>query len=219
MAEVFIRQPVLCQKLNRVLAFLGVVFMLGFAAIYAALRTRKKEGGNIRRDIESLRHTMEAFNRAIVDRDVELVEQGDALDQQVAGYQQQIEKLGSQVDELKPKPVTAPPPKRRTQVQRTIRLMKLEDPNIKIPLIFSGQKTLTLGTENTCDIHLDQLGVSGVHATLTKHGNGLLIKDCDSTNGTFINGDALDNGGEFLIPSGQEMSLRFGRSDVYIVTW
>jgi len=47
--------------------------------------------------------------------------------------------------------------------------------------------TATIGRESTCDLVLDDEGLSRVHARVTTDG-GLALEDLGSTNGTYVNG-------------------------------
>jgi hypothetical protein len=51
--------------------------------------------------------------------------------------------------------------------------------------------TLTIGRNKDCPICLNDQAVSKIHATLIIEGNRYSIKDEDSTNGTFINGNRI----------------------------
>ncbi|WP_460735371.1 FHA domain-containing protein [Lysobacter tyrosinilyticus] len=51
--------------------------------------------------------------------------------------------------------------------------------------------SLTLGRSPQCDIHLEDSGLSRIHAKLTPEEGGLLIEDQNSTNGSFINGTRI----------------------------
>jgi ABC-type multidrug transport system ATPase subunit len=51
--------------------------------------------------------------------------------------------------------------------------------------------TLTVGRGDECEIHLDGLLISNHHARISQTGNGLLIEDLNSTNGTYVNGQRI----------------------------
>lgn len=53
------------------------------------------------------------------------------------------------------------------------------------------KKRLVIGRLPQCDIQIDNLAVSGQHAVISKKRNKLVIKDLDSTNGTYINGQRV----------------------------
>lgn len=56
---------------------------------------------------------------------------------------------------------------------------------------FSLVKVRTnIGRRPNNDIHLDNLAISGEHATIVKMGSDYFIEDMDSTNGTLVNGEA-----------------------------
>ncbi|MHC5080231.1 MAG: FHA domain-containing protein [Planctomycetota bacterium] len=84
---------------------------------------------------------------------------------------------------------------------------------IKITLKFSGnlvdtyrfdKEMITIGRDPTCDVVLDNLGVSRQHAQIANHGGIFILQDLQSNNGTFIHGKRvkshnLNNGDEFSI--------------------
>lgn len=49
------------------------------------------------------------------------------------------------------------------------------------------QGPVTIGRSPECDIHINDLGLSRVHARLVPGEDGVHIEDLDSTNGTFLN--------------------------------
>jgi len=53
------------------------------------------------------------------------------------------------------------------------------------------KEVYTIGRQEGCDIHIDNLGVSRVHARLLKDGDGYLVEDMNSSNGTFVNGQRV----------------------------
>lgn len=61
-----------------------------------------------------------------------------------------------------------------------------------------------VGRESTCDIVLDSTQVSRRHCLLQVTERGLLVKDLESTNGTFVNGIPLTDG---YINDGNRLSL------------
>lgn len=50
------------------------------------------------------------------------------------------------------------------------------------------QGVLTVGRSPECDIHINDPGLSRIHARLVPTEDGVRIEDLESTNGTFING-------------------------------
>lgn len=54
------------------------------------------------------------------------------------------------------------------------------------------QERTTLGRRPTNDVVLDQLAVSGQHAVLTLRAGQVQVEDLGSTNGTYVNGAAVE---------------------------
>ena len=48
-----------------------------------------------------------------------------------------------------------------------------------------------LGRDPDCDFPIAHPSVSALHCELVLSNDGVLIHDCDSTNGTFVNGEAI----------------------------
>ncbi len=73
----------------------------------------------------------------------------------------------------------------------------------EIPL---GSETLTIGRDPSSGLRLDEPIVSSNHCRIEHERDGFVLVDCDSLNGTFINGSAtsrslLEHGDEILIGS------------------
>lgn len=49
----------------------------------------------------------------------------------------------------------------------------------------------TLGRHGDCTFRIDEPSVSGVHARIAVVASSFVVMDCDSTNGTFVNGEPL----------------------------
>jgi len=75
-----------------------------------------------------------------------------------------------------------------------------------------SQPEIILGREPACDFPLDDQTVSSRHARLSYHHQQWWLEDLASTNGTFLNGDALT--APVVITSGDE--LRLGQVGVKI---
>ncbi|HET6582208.1 MAG TPA: FHA domain-containing protein [Nannocystaceae bacterium] len=56
--------------------------------------------------------------------------------------------------------------------------------------VFPVHATATIGRESTCDLVLDDEGLSRVHARVSIEG-GLHLEDLGSTNGTYVNGNRI----------------------------
>lgn len=54
-----------------------------------------------------------------------------------------------------------------------------------------GNDVYTIGRQQSCDIHIDNLGISRVHARLLREGSGYIVEDLQSSNGTFVNAERI----------------------------
>ena len=71
---------------------------------------------------------------------------------------------------------------------------------------------VTVGRHPDSDIFLDDISVSRRHATFTRSGNGYVISDLGSLNGSYINRDRIDS--EVTLAGGDEVqSVKVFRSD------
>ena len=68
-----------------------------------------------------------------------------------------------------------------------------------------------VGRDTDCELHLPHFTVSSRHCELALTNDGVHLRDCDSTNGTFINGQPVD---EAWLEPGQE--LRFGDVELLV---
>jgi predicted component of type VI protein secretion system len=67
---------------------------------------------------------------------------------------------------------------------------------------------VTMGRDTTNDIVINDVEISRNHARFTKQGDGYLLEDLGSTNGTFVNEQRLS--GSYVLKAGQ--SVRFGEN-------
>lgn len=67
-------------------------------------------------------------------------------------------------------------------------------------VIFGGQEQktyqldkpkLVVGREPTCEIHIDNLGISRQHCAFSPRGEAFVVQDLGSSNGTFVNGKKI----------------------------
>lgn len=58
----------------------------------------------------------------------------------------------------------------------------------------SAKRILVIGADIGCDLIIDDETVSGLHCLLERHGERVLVHDCQSKNGTLVNGVALQEG-------------------------
>jgi len=66
------------------------------------------------------------------------------------------------------------------------------------------QGGVLLGRDASCDLVLEDERVSGRHARVEAHGDGWQVKDLDSANGTFVNGEDV---AEKVLAPGDELEL------------
>lgn len=59
----------------------------------------------------------------------------------------------------------------------------------RVPL---AKSVIRLGRDKTCDVSLEDEAASRVHAVITKNEDEVLVRDMDSTNGTFVNDTRID---------------------------
>jgi hypothetical protein len=68
-----------------------------------------------------------------------------------------------------------------------------------------------VGRSPDCEQHLDHHTISAVHCELSLTHDGVYVRDCNSTNGTFVNGEPVK---EAWLRPGQE--LRLGDVELYV---
>ncbi|HEY5231920.1 MAG TPA: FHA domain-containing protein [Verrucomicrobiae bacterium] len=61
-----------------------------------------------------------------------------------------------------------------------------------------------VGRDRDCEFRIDHPTVSSLHCELALSADGIFIRDCDSTNGTFVNGSPVT---EAWLVAGQEVRL------------
>ncbi|MDD5622033.1 MAG: FHA domain-containing protein [Actinomycetota bacterium] len=82
-------------------------------------------------------------------------------------------------------------------------LVIIKGPNIGDKFLINKSK-LTIGRNLESDIFLDDITVSRKHAALRKSGNNFLIKDLGSLNGSYLNGEIVDNA---VLKSGDRIQI------------
>lgn len=65
--------------------------------------------------------------------------------------------------------------------------LTLRHPPIGVRDHIFDNDSITIGTGSPCDLVIDDSTVSNRHCEITRHANGFLIRDLDSTNGTTVN--------------------------------
>jgi len=68
-----------------------------------------------------------------------------------------------------------------------------------------------VGRDPDCEQHLNHHTISSLHCELSLTHDGVYLRDCDSTNGTFLNGEPVK---EAWLRPGQE--LRLGDVELYV---
>ncbi|MDX6376986.1 MAG: hypothetical protein QOE98_1289 [Gaiellaceae bacterium] len=66
------------------------------------------------------------------------------------------------------------------------------------------RRAVVLGRSRECDVVLDDRSVSRRHAELVRHGDGFLLRDLDSTNGSSVNGKRIR---EAAVQPGDDITL------------
>ena len=67
---------------------------------------------------------------------------------------------------------------------------------------------ITIGKlKNEADLVLDDKSISRIHAKITEEKGCLYLEDCNSTNGTYLNGMPLDVNDHIMLEHGDEIKL------------
>lgn len=82
----------------------------------------------------------------------------------------------------------------------------------KLPKQYSDlcmkKNSMVLGSmRDGCDYQMPERGISRMHAKVLKKEDGLYLLDMNSTNGTYVNGQAIQSGKEYLLEEGDEIAL------------
>lgn len=70
-------------------------------------------------------------------------------------------------------------------------------------------ETVTVGRAPDNTFHLDDVSISSHHAQILPKGDGFILKDLDSTNGTKLNGTAVNADEEYILNTGDK--ILFGK--------
>lgn len=82
------------------------------------------------------------------------------------------------------------------------------------PFSLSSATRATIGRAPANDWTLSDAAVSGQHALLTMEGDMLVVRDLDSTNGTFVNGQKLNPNAPHILKEGDR--VRFGQVECFV---
>ena len=73
--------------------------------------------------------------------------------------------------------------------------------------IFMDQPVLLIGRDERCDIVIVDRQVSRQHASITLEEDSYVVRDLDSKNGTFVNGQEL--GAPYALQDGDEIQIAY----------
>jgi predicted component of type VI protein secretion system len=99
----------------------------------------------------------------------------------------------------------------------------------KVSIFFNGAQQkevlldkdqMVIGRDPSCQIHLDNLGISRSHCQVLRKGDSFIVQDLKSSNGTFVNGQKV--GEHYLndkdVISFGKFELRFSKDDAGAVS-
>ena len=70
-------------------------------------------------------------------------------------------------------------------------LVRIHPWELENKLVHITQEVMTLGRDPSSDLFCDDTSISRQHARIRKTPEGFIIEDCQSTNGTFVNGQSI----------------------------
>lgn len=76
-------------------------------------------------------------------------------------------------------------------ISQKISTEQSSQPTLLMTLNFASKAELTVGRAESCDIRLDGLQISNLHARLMQTGGGIVVEDLNSTNGVYVNGNRI----------------------------
>ncbi len=117
--------------------------------------------------------------------------------------QQYLHKNGIGQDSRFGKTIRMPMPtdRKEKKLDASYYFIPEESPTFKLKV---KKVTNVVGREGTCDVYIESTQVSRRHCLLQVTERGLLVKDLESTNGTFVNGTPMADG---YINEGDRLSL------------
>ena len=85
----------------------------------------------------------------------------------------------------------------------------------KYPLLMIHKESVVVGSMDiACNYILREKGVSRMHAKLMKKPDGIFLLDLNSTNGTYLNGELIQSGEEYLLEEGDLVA--FATCEFYV---
>ena len=95
--------------------------------------------------------------------------------------------------------------------------LERESPEGRVEKTLVATLPFRIGRNDTADLHIDSSQVSREHAVITRRGNKFQVKDLGSTNGTFVNGEKIEeatlNDGDLLAIAEVEFTFASGAAD------
>ena len=95
--------------------------------------------------------------------------------------------------------------------------LERESPEGQVEKTVLSTLPFKIGRNDTADLHIDSSQVSREHAIITRHGKKFQVKDLGSTNGTFLNGEQIEeatlNDGDLLAIAEVEFTFVSGAPD------
>ena len=94
-----------------------------------------------------------------------------------------------------------------------------------VTVIFGGQEQgkhelnqgrHVVGRDPSCEIPIDNLGISRQHCAFENKGETFLVQDLGSSNGTYVNKQQLRRGVEVVLFDGDEITLGQLVAKIYI---
>jgi pSer/pThr/pTyr-binding forkhead associated (FHA) protein len=82
-------------------------------------------------------------------------------------------------------------------------LLVKRGPNAGSTFLLQEERT-SLGRDTTSDVFLDDITVSRTHARIERRGSAFFVKDLGSLNGTYVNGEAVE---ETTLARGDEVQI------------
>ncbi len=104
---------------------------------------------------------------------------------------------------------------RTSQVMEgTLQLLLIEEGQLRQRCQMTSDTTITAGRDSVCDLVIETQGASRLHAEFIFTGRELMVIDCLSMNGTFVNGNRLPPGVQSPLEVGDH--VRIGPAEVVV---
>ena len=100
---------------------------------------------------------------------------------------------------MRTEPGESPPPKKAMPKARVV-IISCDQAGAAYPL----KDTISMGRADSCTIVLKDAKTSRQHAQIQQHGDEFIIVDLSSSNGTFVNGQRID---EHVLQNNDEIQI------------